>query len=387
MNVSLQASCEKLLAVAASSVLPTLIPLKGQAFDWGFEYDFFAKFPCEEGVLLLITEEMRRLIQQNIPFETLEMVPANAESFFKKKYPDLAAACAEYPGNVVPLCKFGNFYDICPQPLLETSRDIGAFTLYEMFFLPDSIVRIRGKAFEDKKEVKPFLKQVERAKASDPIVLAEKEDILTYNEGLVTWQAAGIAFQKRLNATISKGFEEIFCVEPREGVDALWDSYKAKNKPLPYRFYQALIRENEESDGLFLVHEASSCVQYTYCQPMKLQEELISSLQFMKKIASILGMESNFLLLQRGKVEDKALVSALNEAGYPFETGRSDATQIELHLKDQRGRSWPLSKLTLMQKAVPLIECVPILSYERVVALLLEKGTALDNINEGRTNT
>jgi hypothetical protein len=169
------------------------------------------------------------------------------------------------------------------------------------------------------------------------------------------------------------GREEIFCVQPLEGAKALWNIYRAKNRPLPYRFYQRVIRENEESDGLFLVLQASSCVQYTYCQPLNLHEELISSLQFMKQIASILGMESNFLLLQRGKVEEKALVSALKAAGYPFETRRSDATQIELHLTDQRGRSWPLSKLALMHETVPLIECVPILSYERVIALLLEK--------------
>ncbi len=372
-DVALQASAEKLLALAASSVLPTLIPIKGQAFDWGFEYDFFARFPCEEGVLLLITEEMRRLIQQDIPLERMEMVPMSAKAFLQKKHPKLAAVCADYPATIVPLCKIKDFYDICPGQLLATSREIPAFLLYEMDFLQDSIIRIRGRAFTDKKEIKSFQKQIEKAKKNNPIELAEKADILTYFDGTCVWHPRGVQFMQAINALAKQGFEEVYSTEVKEGIKALWSSYRAKNKALPYRFYQNVVRKNDDADGLFLVQEATSCVQYTYCQPLNLHEELISSLHFMKKIASILEMESKFLLLQRGKVEEKALVSAIGAAGYSFETISSNATQIELHLTDQRGRSWPLSKLCLLHETVPLIECVPILSYERAVALMLEK--------------
>ncbi len=374
----LHASCEKLLALSAQSVLPTLIPLKGRAFEWGFEYDFIAKSSCEVGVLPLIQEQMKRFCQENIPLETLSMVPQNAASFLQKKQPVQADLCLAYPSNIVPLCKVGDFYDICPTELLETSKEVRNFALYELVFLPDSCVRIRGVASDDKKELRNYLKALERAKENDPTRLGLALDLLSLHDGEAIWHAKGMHCKKLIEKQVKKyndkrGFKEIFCINALNGVKALYEMYKGKKKALPCRFSQEVIRYSDDSDGLFQVHNALSSVQYTVCEPLKLQEELISSLQFMKQIVSILGMQSSFLLLQRGKEEDSNLVSALKGAGFDFEIQRSDATQIELHVCDQRGRSWPVSKLTLTYEIVPLIECVAVLSYERLLALLLEK--------------
>ncbi len=374
----LHASCEKLLAVTAQSVLPTLIPVKGRTFDWGFEYDFLAKFPCEAGILPLINEQMRRLAHQDIAFEPLSMVPQNACAFLQKKQPIQAELCLEYPSNVVPMCKVGDFYDICPNELLESTKQIRNFALYEIFFLPDSYVRIRGVAFDEKKELKNYLKQVERAKQNDPVDLSRELDLLSLVENEVVWHPKGAAckklLEKQIKALLCKTeFKEMLCENPLKGVKRLYEVSKAQKKSLPYRFCQESIRKYEDSDGLFQVQHATSFAQYTHCQPLKVQDELISSLQFMKQVASILNMQSYFLLLQRGKEEESTLVSALTSAGYPFEVRRSDATQIELHVLDQRGRSWPLSKLSFVYETVPLIECVPVLSYERIMALMLEK--------------
>ncbi|MBS0635523.1 MAG: hypothetical protein JSR37_08685 [Verrucomicrobia bacterium] len=369
-RLTVHASCEKLLALAAPTVLPTLVPIKGEAYDWGFEYDFYAQSSCEEGVLLLITEEMRRLIQAAIPFEHMSMVPQNAAQFLQKKQPIQAEFAAEYPSNVVPLCKVRDFYDICPEELLETTRQIGPFALYELSFLPDSIVRIRGVAFDDKKMLKTYLKQVEQAKEHDPVPLAEKKELISLVDGNAVWHPKGIEYKKRLESlAIRPGFKEMFCIEPLDGAKKL---YKPQNDN---RFYQQTTRYNDDPEGLFNVETALSTVQYCFCLPQKLEEELISSLQFMKQIVSILGIEYTFVLLLRGKDKEPRLVSALTSLGVPFETSRSNSTQIELHGFDLRGRAWPLSKLTLMYESVPLIECVPVLSYERLMALLLEKGT------------
>ncbi|MCE5294986.1 MAG: hypothetical protein LLF94_10305 [Chlamydiales bacterium] len=375
-KIVLHASCEKLLAVSAQAVLPTLIPLKGRTFDWGFEYDFISEGSCDEGILPLINEQMRRFVHEDIPFEALSMVPQNASSFLQKKQPIQAEFCLDYPSNVVPLCKLRNFYDICPEELLASTREIRSFALYEMFFLPDSIVRIRGVAFDDKKELKTYLKQIDRAKNNDPIRLGRELDLFSFCDEEVVWHPKGVACKKLLENKLQlaqRGYKEIFSSNPEMAVKALYEVYNSKKKNHNLRFWQNVVRESEESDGLFQVHHASSTVQYTHCTHAKLQEELISSLQFMKQIASILNMQSYFLLMQRGKEENSTLVSALTTGGYPYEVRRSDANQIELHVFDQRGRTWPLSKLTLKDEVVPLIECVPVLSYERIMALMLEK--------------
>ncbi len=374
-RLALHSSCEKLLAIAAHTVLPTLIPLQGRSFEWGFEYDFISKKPCEEGILLLIAEAMRRLIQENIPFEELSMVPENAAAFLKKSQPLQAENCQDYPASVVPLCKVKDFYDICPIPPLATTKEIGPFALYEMLFLPDGLVRIRGVAFEDKKELKSYLKQVEIAKKHDPARLGKEAELISLQGEEVVWYPKGIECKKYFTKLATRpGYQEIFCHNPLDGVKAIYKYLHEKKTPYPYCFFQDVIRENDESDGLFLVRHATSQVQYTYCQPNKLQEEIISSLQFMHEMASILEMKSCFFLMQRGKDVDYSLHTALKTLGYPFEIRRSDRSQIELHTFDLRGRSWPISKLTLMQETVPLLECVAILSYERLLALELERG-------------
>lgn len=381
-KLTLFASCEKLLALAARRVLPTLIPLQGHTHEWGFEYDFIAKAPCEEGVLRLITEEMRRMVHEALPFESLNMMPQNAAQFLQKKQPLQAEACRDYPGNVVPLCKLGDFYDIAPLELCSTTKELQNFALYEMLFLPDSCVRIRGVACNDKKALKSYLKQLERAKEHDPVRLAEELELVMLLDGEVIWQPNGVRCKKTLENYVARrqqalGFSEIECTQPLEGVEKLFDKCRANKKALPYRFCVSEVRHNDELDGLFLAKTMRSRSHYCCCEPVNLQQELISSLHFMKQIASILDRESSFLLLQRGKDEDVTLTSSLRAAGYPFEVSRSNATQIELHVLDERGRSWPISKLLVRHNTLPIVECTALFSYERILALVLEKGEGI----------
>ncbi len=380
-RLALHTSCEKLLALSAHSVLPTLIPLQGRSYEWGFEYDFIAKTACEKGILLLIIEQMRRFVSEGIPFERIDMVPQNAAAFLQKKQPLQAEFCLDYPNTIVPLCKLKGFYDICPNEVLASTKEIGShFALYELLFLQDGVVRIRGVAFEDKKLLKTYLKQVEFAREHDPVRIGEEEHLISLDGDEVIWHPQGIMYKKYLEQLAMRpGFEEIYCADPQEGVKALY-----KKKQHYYRVWQHVMRENDETDGLFLVRHATSTVQYTYCQPTNLQQELISSLQFIKEMASILEMNSCFFLMQRGKEVDSHLALALKTLGYPFEIRRSDLSQVELHVFDLLGRSWPISKVALVQETVPLIECVAPLSYERVLALLLERGK-IDYREEKRT--
>jgi hypothetical protein len=372
-KLALHASCEKLLAVAAHSVLPTLIPVKGRAYEWGFEYDFLAKTPCEEGVLLLINEEMRRLVQANLPFELLNMMPANAAAFLQKNQPIQAKNASEYPASVVPLCKVKDFYDICPEELLATSREIQNFSLYEMLFLPEKIVRIRGVAFNEKKDLKNYLKQLERSKSNNPVLLGKELGLLSLVDEEAVWHPKGLEFKKYVEnwlkeSLLRRGFSESFSFSPRLG------------SKVGDKVFQETIRSSDETEGLFRVAHALSFVCYSR---KNFEEDLISSLQFMKELATILQLESNFLLLQR--VKSELLATALQSQGYPFEICRSDATQIELHAHDLRGRSWPISKLAILQEQEPVVECVPVLSYERLAALLLERDGSL--LYGGKTNT
>jgi threonyl-tRNA synthetase len=327
--------------------------------------------------LQLLTEQFRRLIQENISFETLSMVPSVAESFLKKKQPVQAELAANFPLNVVPLCKVKDFYDICPEELLATSRDIQHFVLYELLALPDSCVRIRGAAFHDKKQLKTFVKQVEVALQADPVLFADRE-LVSISDGMPVWHPQGMVVKKRLESWCEKmvgkaGYLEISCPAAAAGAQALFTQYQKQNRALPYRFFLACEHQGEASEGLFQTEWATGLTLFSSCLTKDVQHELISSLQFMEQMASILPSECHFVFLQRGKAEGNILESVLSSLGYSFDKERSDCTGCEVRASDLRGRTWAVSRLSLRLEPQVQIELQLILSYERILALLLER--------------
>ncbi|MBS0654536.1 MAG: hypothetical protein JSR46_02060, partial [Verrucomicrobia bacterium] len=124
---------------------------------------------------------MQHLVSQDLSFELMTMTPRNAQAFLSQKQPLQAAMLQGSDATFVQICKLGEFYDIHSdvEPL-KSSAEIGFCLVYEWINLeldyPElgrvAVVRIRGAAFEDKKSVKCFLKQVEQARKNDPVELA-----------------------------------------------------------------------------------------------------------------------------------------------------------------------------------------------------------------------
>lgn len=371
IKLALNASAEKLLALAAPLVVPSLVPISGKASAYGFEYDFLAKGRWDKGILLLITEHMRRLASENFPLQTLTMMPQNAAEFLKRNQPLQAAFCADYPSNLVPLCKLKTFYDICPYDLLESSNGVKEFVLYELLQLEEDRIRIRGACFGERKELKNFVKRVDRALDCDATRLAEELGLISFADNLPLWHPSGMLVRQKL-LTLCEGYYQaqkvlpFECADPKKGAAALYRSYP--------KIHQPYMVESEESDGLFATSRMVSELGFIYCSENQLQQEVISSLQFMKQMASILQVEWQFELLHRKKGPEGALPSALRALNATFEERQADVNAIEVTAFDLRGRPWTLSRLQVAKEPVVHLEFELFCSLERTVALLLEQN-------------
>jgi threonyl-tRNA synthetase len=333
-------------------------------------------------------EHFRRLLHSKPTFETLTMMPQNAFEFLKNKQPIQAALALEYPSNLVPLCKVNNFYDVYPEEEFVDVDKLRDVVLYELINLrkelPDgrevACVRIRGAAFQDKKALKNFIKQLEQALKNDPVRRAFELELIEILDDDLLWLPRGMIFRELVVALWKKecdarGYNLFSARVVRSGVEALQARYARELMPLPYYFATQENRETEQNpDGLFQTACESSFEHFVFINESQLQKELISSLQFMAEMASILKLDAHFVLLQKGSSAQDTLVMGLSTLGVPFETKSSNQAGVTLEVRDGRGRAWPISQLYLDRKKGLIIEIQLILSLERVLGLLLERN-------------
>lgn len=346
-------SCLVLLAVTAKKVCPFLVPIEGASFDDGFYYDFLALSECDEAICPLIMQEMRRACTQKIPIVRLTMMPKNAASFLKESQPLLASRLDMWPENLVELCKIESFYDICLSDTVETCAELQEFSLYEVLFLDAEypflgkvkIARIRGVVSPDKKALKRRLKLIELAKKQDPVQVAQAQDLLFVKSGEVLWLPRGmeVYFQ----------FEEMIKTACRDRTYSFVSGLK-RNKDIflkrEGRFVEIGDEEREalsqDYEGLFLTKNFKSISFALWCTQEQLEKDCNSALQFMQKIATILGLDA---------------------------VAREKKNGIVLEVADLRGRKWPLSLLEWTKNERVYLRGELILSLERAIGLVLER--------------
>ncbi|MBS0654690.1 MAG: hypothetical protein JSR46_02835 [Verrucomicrobia bacterium] len=119
---------------------------------------------------------------------------------------------------------------------------------------------------------------------------------------------------------------------------------------------------------------------HTVCHPGQLEKEIISSLQFMQQIVTMVGLDCHFVLTYSKTKGTEPIVAAFSQLGISFEKKKcSDirsGPRIELYTRDLRARKWPLAAAWIDnkgQKGASLLCQSMILSCERVLALLLER--------------
>ena len=455
---ALQRTSAELLAFSAKICFPNVVLLLSKASDWDFFCDFVIDTTLDEQALELIKVEFRRLISKKLPIEKQTMMRQNAIDFFKHKKLYLQADLLQQETqNLVELCKIGDFFDVCFDSLLSNTGDVKEFTLSEIkifdAYYPEigmkRVTRITGCAFIEKKALKSFLKNLEIAKKNDLLKLAKTLQLVDFEKDIyqerALWLPRGMSVRNLLEDHLRKsylehGFQEVstpdvqrkdaFCRKRPsffqeemeyeksicdDEVDLVFISSSIAHAEIfaksqikgPKRYFEMRTTEttllSKDTDTLFKTKAYYGDQAHVFCSQKALKSELISSLQFICQMASILDLEFILCLLHEPSKSSKRsdqemglslMKEAILELGIDHESMGVEyalcGPKIELRVKDLRGRWWPISmvgidfelsdklNLEIGKKAgsekVHVMTQSVIVSFERLLACLLEKG-------------
>jgi threonyl-tRNA synthetase len=200
-------SAAHVMAGAVKDLFPEAKVTIGPAVDDGvngFYYDFDYERGFSEQDLERIAERMQEVIEQDLPFERLEIDRERAREIFAEMGEDYKLELLEAipPGENVSLYRHGDFIDLCRGPHLPSTRRIKAFKLMSVagaYWRGDAenkmLARIYGNAFESQKALKQHLARLEEAKKRDHRLLGKQLDLFSFSQavggGLVLWHPKG----------------------------------------------------------------------------------------------------------------------------------------------------------------------------------------------------
>jgi len=230
-------STAHLLAQAVKRLFPEAQVTIGPVIEDGFYYDFSypAGFTPED--LERISEEMRRICEENLPVSRELMGRDEASAFFREMGEEYKARIIEdIPADQeISLYRQGEFIDLCRGPHIPETGRLGEFKLMRLagaYWRGDSknemLQRIYGTAWATKKDLEQHLQRLEEAEKRDHRRLGRQLDLFHFQEeapGMVFWHDHGwliyTEIKKYLRGKLrAHGYQE---VNTPEIVDiALW---------------------------------------------------------------------------------------------------------------------------------------------------------------------
>jgi len=262
--------------------------------------------------------------------------------------------------------------------------------------------RLYATAFTNKKELKVYLQRLEEARKRDHRKLGRELDLFSFNEeagaGLVIWHPKGALlrtliedFERREH--LRRGYDIV--VGPQILKTELWKTsghydnyrenmyftevdeqsygvkpmnclahmliYKSKMRSyrdLPLRYFElGTVHRHAKSGvlhGLLRVRGFTQDDAHILCAPEQLDGEIKGVIKFVQDVMAIFGFEYEMEISTRPEksigsdadweVATRALMSALEDSGLPFEINEGDGAfygpKIDIKLKDALDRRW-----------------------------------------------
>ena len=219
-------SCAHLMAQAVKQLYPEVQVTIGPVIDNGFYYDYSYHRPFTLEDLEKIEQRMKELAKADIPVTRREMSREEAITFFRDQGEEFKVQIIQdIPAEErLSIYTQGNFSDLCRGPHVPTTGKLRAFKLTKVaaaYWRGDarnqSLQRIYGTAWQDKKALKAWLKQIEEAERRDHRKLAKKLDLFHFQEespGMAFWHPRGWTLYNTIKNYISQlmqknGYQEI----------------------------------------------------------------------------------------------------------------------------------------------------------------------------------
>ena len=196
-------STAHLMAQAVKRLFPKVQVTIGPVIENGFYYDFSSEHHFSEEELEKISEEMKKIVKQQLPVERQVMARNDAIKLFEnmgEKYK--AEIIRDIPeGETLSLYKQGEFIDLCRGPHVPNTSKLKVFKLMNVagaYWRGNSdnemLQRIYGTAWGDKKDLKDYLFRLEEAERRDHRKLGKRMSLFHFQEeapGMVFWHPGG----------------------------------------------------------------------------------------------------------------------------------------------------------------------------------------------------
>ena len=199
--------------------------------QYGFYYDFDLPEPISADDLPRIEQEMRKIVQEKIPIERLELPVEQAKEEFARlgqKYKvEMIDDLVKNEGvSSVSLYKQGDFIDLCRGPHLPDTGKVKAFRLLTTagaYWRGDEnnpmLTRIYGTAFFDEKQLTEHIERIEEAKKRDHRILGKQLGLFLISnavgQGLPLWLPKGTIIRMELqnwlqDELFKQGYQFVF---------------------------------------------------------------------------------------------------------------------------------------------------------------------------------
>jgi len=262
-------SCAHVLAQAVLTMFPEAKFGIGPVIDNGFYYDFDLPRTLIPEDLEIIEGKMREIIEQEQPFVSVEKTADEALEFVKQTDQTYKIELIEglkekgeditFYENVFPEDGHVTFVDLCRGPHVTNTKQIGrSFKLMSIagaYWRGDEknpmLQRIYGVLFDNDKELRTYLKNLEEAKKRDHRKLGKELELFTFDDevgpGLPMWMPKGTVITEILEDLAKRK-------ETEQGYDRVRSPHIAKDKlyirsgHLPYykdSMYPSMEMDNE----------------------------------------------------------------------------------------------------------------------------------------------
>ena len=411
-------STAHLLAQAVKTIFPDVQVTIGPVIEDGFYYDFSYKRPFTPEDLAQIEKKMSELAKQNLEINRKVMQRQAAIDYFEsigEKYKsEIISSIPE--GEEVSLYEQGDFTDLCRGPHVPSTGKLKVFKLMKLagaYWRGDSknemLQRIYGTAWNNKDELKDYLKRLEEAEKRDHRKLGKLLDLFHMQDtspGMVFWHAKGWSIWLEIEnylrqKSLDYGYDEIKTptVLDKElwKSSGHWDNYhenmfttasenreyavKPMNCPghvqifnnslhsyrdLPLRLAEfGSCHRNEPSGalhGLLRVRGFTQDDAHIFCTEEQIKSEVKDFSKMLYEVYSAFGFDNVLVMLstrpeKRVGTDDiwekaeLALEDALKETGIEYTIQEGEGAfygpKIEYSLKDSLGRIWQCGTIQL----------------------------------------
>ena len=231
-------STAHVMAAAVKRLYPEAKVTIGPPIENGFYYDFDYDPGFTPEDLERIEKEMKKIIEEDHPFERVELPKTEAEKLFKDMGEDYKLEIlSEIKDDTVSLYKTDGFIDLCRGPHIPSTKYIKAFKLTSVagaYWKGDAsnkmLQRIYGISFPDEAQLKAYLDFLEEARKRDHRRLGKDLKLFLIEEdvgpGLVIWLPRGAIVRKVIEDYWKEKHEEAgyqLIYTPHVGKARLWE--------------------------------------------------------------------------------------------------------------------------------------------------------------------